>query len=517
MASSIMTAIAPILSVLIIAAIILLAVVFVGKVMYKKAPPNVAMVITGPRGNRVAIGKGCFVIPIIQRVDYMSLENIQSDFTSRDEIPTKDAINILVDAVANVSISQNPDRLKVAASKFLGYKPSQIREIITPVFEGNIREIISQTTLKELIQGDKKVFAERIIENVTPNLNDMGLELTTFNIQNFKDKNGVIENLGLENTVQISKDAAISKAKAEKEIAVAKAEAAKAANDAKVAADTEIAKKNNELEIQRAELKKAADIKKAEADAAYQIQQEEQRRTIEITTANANLARQEKEIELKEREVAIKERALEATVKKEAEARKYAAQQDADAKLYETQKESEAELFERAKKAEAEQIEAERRAEALKAEAEARKVAAENEAAGIRAKGEAEAAAVQAKALAEAEGILKKAEAMKQYGEAAQMDMQLKAITTLFEQMPAIAEAAGKAYTNVDKIYMYGGESSKLQEDIIKNITQVSEGLSQSMGIDLKGLLSGVLGAKLVGGKGDTIVNVEPAVDETVD
>ena len=516
MASSIMTAIAPILSVLIIAVIILLAVVFVGKVMYKKAPPNVAMVITGPRGNRVAIGKGCFVIPIIQRVDYMSLENIQSDFTSRDEIPTKDAINILVDAVANVSISQNPDRLKVAASKFLGYKPNQIREIITPVFEGNIREIISQTTLKELIQGDKKVFAERIIENVTPNLNDMGLELTTFNIQNFKDKNGVIENLGLENTVQISKDAAISKAKAEKEIAVAKAEAAKAANDAKVAADTEIAKKNNELEIQRAELKKAADIKKAEADAAYQIQQEEQRRTIEITTANANLARQEKEIELKEREVAIKERALEATVKKEAEARKYAAQQDADAKLYETQKESEAELFERAKKAEAEQIEAERRAEATKAESEARKIAMENEAAGIRAKGEAEDAPVQAKELAEAEGILKKAEAMKQYGEAAQMDMQLKAITTLFEQMPAIAEAAGKAYTNVDKIYMYGGESSKLQEDIIKNITQVSEGLSQSMGIDLKGLLSGVLGAKLVGGKGDTIVNVEPAVDETV-
>ena len=69
MASSIMTAIAPILSVLIIAAIILLAVVFVGKVMYKKAPPNVAMVIIGPHGNRVAIGKGCFVIPIIQRVD----------------------------------------------------------------------------------------------------------------------------------------------------------------------------------------------------------------------------------------------------------------------------------------------------------------------------------------------------------------------------------------------------------------------------------------------------------------
>lgn len=349
----ILSTLAPLISVIGFIVVAIVAVMFVGKVMYKKAPPNVAMVITGPRGNRVAVGRGCFVIPILQRVDYMSLENIQSDFTSRDEIPTKDAINIMVDAVANVAISQNPERMRIAASKFLGYKTKDIRDIITPVLEGNIREIISQTTLKELIQGDKKVFAERVIENVTPNLNDMGLELVTFNIQNFKDKNGVIDNLGLENTVQISKDAAISKAKAEREIAVAKAEAAQAANDAKVKSDLEIAKKQNELSIQKAELQKEADTKKAEADDAYQIQQEEQRKTIEITTANANLARQEKEIELKEREVAIKERTLEATVKKEAEARKYAAQQDADAKLYETQKRSEAELFERAKKAEA--------------------------------------------------------------------------------------------------------------------------------------------------------------------
>lgn len=102
---------------------------------------------------------------------------------------------------------------------------------------------------------------------------------------------------------------------------------------------------------------------------------------------------------------------------------------------------------------------------------------------------------------------------MKQYGEAAQMDMQLQAIKTLFEQMPAIAEAAGKAYTNVDKIYMYGGDSSKLTENVMKNITQVSEGLSESMGLDLKGLLSGILGAKIVKGK-DVTVNIEPTIDE---
>lgn len=470
---------------------------FIGNTMYKKAPPNIAMVITGPTGSRTIIGKGAFVIPILQRVDYMSLENIQADFTSRDEIPTRDAINILVDAVANVAISTDPELLKIASSKFLGYSISDIRQTITPVLEGNIREIISQMTLKELIQGDKKEFAEKVVENVAPNLRDMGLELTTFNIQNFKDNGGVIKNLGIENTVGISKDASKAKAKAEAEIAIAKAEAEKAANDARIAAETEIALKNNEFEIKKAELKREADIKKAEADAAYQIQKEEQRKTIERTTADANLVRQEKEIELKEREVSIKERALEAEIKKVAEAQKYAAQQEADAKLYETQKASEAELFERTKQAEAERYEAEQAAEATKAASEAQRVAMENEAAGIKAKGEAEAAAIKAKAEAEAEGLLKKAEAMAKYGEAAMADMQLEVSKAYIEKLPAIVAAAGQAYTNVDSIYMYGGETSKLTGDLMTNITQISEGLSKSLGIDLSQVANSFLGAKM--------------------
>ena len=495
--SNILSAVAPFLTTAVIILIAFGVLYFVATQMYKKAPPNVAMVVTGPRGSKTIVGKGCFIIPILQRVDYMSLENIQSDFTSKDEIPTKDAINVLVDAVANVAISQDPKLMKVAASKFLGKDISYIRQTITPVLEGNIREIISQTTLKELIQGDKKTFAERVIENVKPNLNDMGLDLVTFNIQNFKDRNGVINNLGLENTVQISKDAAVSKARAEQEIAIARAEAEKAAADARIAADAEIAKKENELEIQRSELKKASDIKRAEADAAYKIQAEEQRKVVEIAEADANLAKQEKEIELKEREVAITERRLEAEIKKTAEAKKYAAQQEADARLYETQKAADAELFERQKKAEAERFEAEQKAEAVKAEAKAQKVAMENEAAGIRAKGEAEAAAIQAKALAEAEGILKKAEAMKHMEEAAQMDMKLEALKVYFEQLPAIAEATGKAYTNVDKIVMFGDNGEKLTSGIINNVAQVSEGLSESLGIDLKGVLGSFLGATI--------------------
>ena len=501
----------PILTPVLLVVGVIIAILLVSKVLYKKAPPNVAMVITGPSGSRTVTGKGCFVIPVIQRVDYMSLENIQADFTSRDEIPTKDAINILVDAVANISISKEPEVLKVASTKFLGYSTEQIREIVVPVLEGNIREIISQITLKELIQGDKKVFAEKVVENVEPNLRDMGLELTTFNIQNFKDRNGVIENLGIENTVAISKDASIARAKAEKEIAIEQANAAKEANDAKIAAQTEIELKKNAFEIKQSELKKAADVVRAEADAAYTIQQEEQRKTIEITAANANLAKQEKEIELKERAVAIKERTLEAEVKKTAEAEKYAAQQRADAQLYQVQKASEAELFERQRKAEAEKFEAEQAAEATKAESEAQRVAMENEAAGIEAKGRAEAAAIKAKAEAEADGIMKKAEAMKLYGDAAMADMQIEAIKVYFEQLPAIAAAVASPMAQIDSITMYGeGNTAKLTGDITTTMKQITDGVKDATGLDPMALLAGFMGGHL-GKANNTNVNITPA------
>ena len=407
-----------------------------------------------------------------------------------------------------MAISKDPDRQAIAASKFAGYSIEEIQRIVIPVLEGNIREIISQTEFEDLIRGDKKEFAEKIQENVTPNLADLGIDLTTFNIQNFNDKNGVIRDLGIENIEKIKKEAQIAAAKAKSEVAIAQAAADKEANDAKVAAATEIAEKQNQFAVRKAELQKEADAKQAEADAVKSIEAENQRKKQEIATANANLARQEKEIELKAREVEIKERALEADVKKTAEAKKYAEQQAADAKAYAAQKAAEADLYEREKLAEAARIEAEKKAAAdlalAEAEAAAKKALAaalqaqgEAEAAAAQAKGLAEAEAIRAKAEAEAEGLLKKAEAMKQYGESAQMDLQLQALKLYFEQLPAIAEAVGNGYQNVDKIYMYGGDTSKLAGDIMTNVTQVSEGLSQSLGIDLKTLLSGFLGGSL--------------------
>jgi len=491
---------------------------------YVKASPDTAYIISGLRKQpKVLIGKAGLKIPFLEKKDELNLQLIPIDVKTSSAVPTADYINIKVDAAVNVKISDNENRLNLAAQNFLNKPIDYIAQVAREVLEGNMREIVGKMNLEEMV-SDRQKFANLVKENAEPDLAAMGLDIVSFNVQNFVDGNGVIENLGVDNIVKIQKNAAISRAESEKEIAKAQAQAKKEANDAQVSseleianaiakaqkekavvqaeadreskeaqigAETLIAQKENDLAIRKAELQKDADTKKAIADAAYQIQQETERKTVEVATADANLARQEKAIALKEKEVELTERTLEATVKKQADAERYAKQQESDAKLYETQRKSEAQLFERQKNAEADKFEREKEAEALKATAEAQKYAMEQEAEGIRSKGLAEAEAIKAKAVAEAEGIEKKAEAMKQMGEAAILEMYFKA-------MPEIARNIAEPLAKVDKITMYGdGNSSKLMKDIMGTLTQVTDGLKESTGVDLGSVLAGFAGAKI--------------------
>lgn len=469
---------------------------------YVKASPDTAYIISGLRKKpKVLIGKAGLKIPFLEKKDELNLQLIPIDVKTSSAVPTADYINIRVDAAVNVKISDNEERLKLAAQNFLNKPVDYIAQVSREVLEGNMREIVGKMFLEEMV-SDRQKFANLVKENAEPDLAAMGLDIVSFNVQNFIDNNGVIENLGVDNIVKIQKNAAISRAESEKEIAKAQAMAKKEANDAQINAETEISIKKNELAIKQAELKKASDIKKAEADAAYRIQEEEQRKSIEITTANANLAKQEKQIELKAREVEITEKTLEAEIRKKADAERYAIEQRADAEQYDRQKKAEAELFERQRDAEAKKYEVEKEAEAMKAQAEAEKFAQEQEAEAIKAqglaeaeaikaKGLAEAEAIRAKALAEAEGIEKKAEAMKKYGQAAIMEM-------YFDALPEVVKNAAAPLNNVDKITMYGdGNSSKLTRDIIQTVTQVTDGLKESTGVDLQSVLAGFLGGKM--------------------
>ncbi len=485
--------------IIIVAAII----IFMFAAGYRKAPPDKAYIISGLRRKaKVVIGKAAIKLPFFERCDVLELSLMSVDVKTAQAVPTADYINIMIDAVVNVKISPEIETIQRAQQNFLNKNVQYITNVAREVLEGNMREIVGQMRLEEMI-SNRQAFADKVRQNADPDLKAMGLEIVSFNVQNFVDDNGVINDMGIDNTMQIRKKAAISKAEAERDIRIAQAEANRKANDARVDSETAIAVRQNELEIKQAELKRNADIKKAEADAAYTIQQEEQRKTIEITTANANLARQEKEVEIKAKEAEIKERALEAEVKKTAEAQKYAAQQNADAELYSTQQDAEAKKYEEIRKAEADLeikrneaaailVIAQNEAAAEKARAEAARFAAEQEAEGIRAKGVAEAEAIRAKALAEAEGLDKRAEAMKKMEEAAVLQM-------YFEQMPAIAEAIAKPLENVDKITMYGdGNTSKLVKDITEATTQASSGLLDGLGIDLKQMVNSFVQGKAI-------------------
>ena len=451
--------------------VVVLALIAAG---YVKAPPDTAYIISGFRKPRILIGKAGIRIPFLERMDKLSLKMFSVDVKTTDYVPNAEYINVKVDATVKIRIGQTPDMMALASKFFLNEKETMIISRVQDTLEGNMREIVGQMRLEEMVT-DRKAFSDRVQENAIPDLEKMGLEMISFNVQSFSDQNNVIEDLGIDNISQIKKGAAVAKAQAERDIAIAQAQAAKDSNDAKVQADMEIAEKQNALAIRQAELKQQSDVKKAEADAAYSIQEQEQRKTIEVASANADIARAERTAELKAREVDVTKQTLDAEIRAKADAERYAAQQAA-----------EAELFRRTKEAEAKMIERQREAE------------------GIRAVGEAEAEAIRLKALAEAEGIDKKAEAMKKYGEAAVIEMIMAAL-------PEIAKNVAEPLSKVDKITMYGeGNSAKLLSDIVTGTTQVTEGISAGMGIDIKSLIMGALGGKLVADTAAPVVVVQP-------
>lgn len=457
----------------IVIVLVILLLFFMG---YLKAPPDTAYIISGLGRKRILIGKAGWRVPFFERVDKLSLRIMQVDVKTSEAVPTNEFINVTVDGVANVKISSDPELLKLAAEALLGKRPEELVGLVTQVLEGNMREIVGSVGLKEMVQ-DRQGVARKITENVVPDMRKLGLEVVNFNIQNFKDGAGTIENMGIDNVEQIRKNAQIAKANAQRDIAIATSQAQQEANAVKVQAEKMIAEQDAALAIQQAEMKVKADTKKAEADAAYSIQQETQRKTIEVTKVSADIAKREKEAELAEREIAIRERQLDAEVRKQADAMKYKAEKEAEAELVRRQRDAEAKAYEAVKAA-----------EAKKAEAEAVRFAMEQEAEGIRAKG-----------LAEAEAIEKKAEAQKKMGEASVLEMYLQAL-------PEVVRNAAAPLAQTDRIVMYGdGNSTKLVKDVMSSASQVMDGMKESTGLDLAALLAGAVGGKIAASQPVTV------------
>lgn len=449
---------------IVILVLFLLTVILSG---YVKAAPDTAVIISGFRKEpRELIGKAGIRIPFLERLDKLSLKLIPIDVKTSSSVPTADYINIMVDSAVNVQIGRDKELLKLAAKNFLNQKPEYIAQIAREVLEGNMREIVGQMELREMVSNRQK-FAELVKENAAPDLGAMGLVIVSFNVQNFTDGEHVIENLGVDNVVAISKSAAVSRANSEKEIKIAQALADQEANEARMKADKDIAEKQNALEVRRAELKLQEDTKKAEADAAYKIEEQKQRKFIDIASQEADIAKQEKEAELQRQMAEVKEQSLTAEVRKQAEADRYAAQQAAEAEKFRKQQE----------------------AEAIKAMGEA-------EAEAIKVKGEAEADAIRAKGVAEAEAMEKKAQAYQKYNDAAVTQL-------VIEQLPAIAEAIAKPIASIDKVTVIdsgNGEGGVAQVGGYTPavLAKVIESVRETTGFDLREVMkAGTYDAKV--------------------
>ena len=514
-----------VLFIAIAAAVVIALIVALILVSYVKSPPDTAFIITGAGRKKVLIGHAGLCLPLVNRMDKLLLRQVSVDIKTNGYIPTKDFIGVDIDAIAKVAVMSDKEMVKVpdpngdqvyppgdpqegkhyrlvpgidlAMKNFLNMKEEQIVRALTDSLQGNMREIIGTMELR-VISSDRKAFGDQVQEKAQSDMNNLGIKIISCNIQKVIDENGLINALGQDNMSKIQKEAAIAKAEAERDVAIKQAETSREANDAKVIANLEIAQKNNELALKQAELKKFEDTKAAEADAAYDIQKQIQMKQVNTETVNAQIAQAEREADLRERQVAIKERELEANIRKQAEAERYATEQKAEAELAKRQREAEASQFEQ-----------EREAEARKAQADADKFKAEQEAAGVKAKYDAEAAGIQAKGLAEAEAArargLAEAEAIKAKGlaEAEAMEKRAEAyrkynsaaiVEMMIKIMPEMASEIAKPLSQIDSINIYGtGDGGSGAAQISGNMPvvmkQVFDTMSQATGVDLSEII----------------------------
>ena len=470
---------------------------------YIKAPPSYAYIVSGlNRKPRTYIGKGGFRIPGLERLDKVFLGQVTVDIKTSRSVPTNDFINVNVDAVAKIQVIGDPEGIRLAAKNFLNMTGQEISRQVQDSLEGNMREVIGGISLRD-ININRDAFSDAIMEKAQKDMNALGLNIISCNIQNVTDDKNLIEDLGADNTWTIKKQAKINKANAERDIAKAEAAANQEANDARVDSETAIATRNNELAVKKSELNIIEETKKADADAAYEIQKQVQQKTINEKTVDAESAKsilqqeKQKEInaktveaqtekarreqELTAEQVKIQQNRLEAEIAKKAEAEKFQTETNASAELEQRKRKAEAETYEAEQKARAQIALAEAKKKQMVLESEGVKAQGEAEAYKIQCEGEAKAVAIEKQGLAEAEAMNKKAEAYKLYGQAAILDMMVKII-------PEVSKNVAEPISNIDKLTIYGtsGQDAAGVSGMVPSVIKQSFDVIQSAtGVDM--------------------------------
>ena len=480
-------------------AIVLLLVIITVLSRYTKVGPNEVLVASGmrhkyidpdgtiqKRGFRIKKGGGTFVVPILEKVDILSLELMTIDVQT-PEVYTSKGVPVKVDGVAQVKIKGDDISIATAAEQFLSKSTDEIKNVAMQTLEGHLRAILGTMTVEEIYQN-RDAFASKVQEVAATDMQNMGMGIVSFTIRDITDPNEYLKNLGKPRISQVKRDAQIAQAEADRDAIIKSSQATQAGQEAKFAADSKIAESQRDYQTNVASYQATVNQKKAEADLAYDLQKYKTGQLVKAEEVQVQIIEKQKQIELQQQEILRKQRELEATVQKPADAERYKVEALANAKKF--QLETEAAGAASAAKATGFAAADVQKATGL-AEAEANK-----------AKGIAQAAIIEAQGKAQAEATRLKAEAFQKFNEAAVLEMLIKV-------MPEIAGKISEPLAKMDKMVIInsgngpGGGASKLTGDVTQIMAQLPPVLESLTGVKFEKLLQQIPALKNAMGKDD--------------
>jgi flotillin len=485
--------------VVVVLGFVFLAVIWMVLSRYTKVGPNQVLVVSGKRhthiaadgtakeiGFRLRKGGGTFVYPILEKIDILSLELLTIDVQT-PEVYTSRGVPVKVDGVAQIKIKGDDVSIFTAAEQFLSKSTDEIKNVAMQTLEGHLRAILGTMTVEEIYQN-RDAFAQKVQEVAAGDMANMGLGIVSFTIRDIRDTQGYLDALGKPRIAQVKRDAQIAQAEADRDAMIKSSQATQAGQEAKFVADTKIAEAQRDYQSNVAQYQAAVNQKKAEADLAYDLQKYKTGQLVKAEEVQVNIIEKQKQIELQEQEIKRRQKELEATIQKPADAERYKVETLANATRYQLE------------------TEATGAASAAKAKgfaaADVAKATGVAEAEANKARGLAEAAVIEAQGSAQASAMKQKAESYKQYNEAAVIEMMVRVL-------PEVAGRISEPLSKTEKIVIInsgngvGGGASKITGDVAQIISQLPPVLESLTGVKFERLLEQVPALRKAMGKGE--------------
>ena len=384
--------------VLIAAAVLIVIIVFLCMI-YRVADIDKALIITGGKEPKIKVSGGSFVIPIFRKAQYFDLcmLTVKAD---KDEVKTRTSVPIVIDWTAQIRPDTNDmEKLKKAIMSFKERGQDGIINDVRLTLTGAVRDIVASMSPEEVLR-DKVTFTNKVKEIVEDEMQSMGMELVSLNIQDISDNNGYYDNIAALDMEEKRQAAENKKAVVDQAVRSQKAESEKVAAQNELESQLAVAEKQRDNQIKFAQFKSETD--KANADAAVAGE-------LQTTIRQQEVATQQGRVEVVRQEqanlAAQKEKEVIAT-RAEAEKQKAQIAAEADASVRKISAEADVLVAERA--ASATKIAADAEAEKIRKEgtavADVEKQKGFAEAEITRQKGLAEAEAEKARLMAQAEG-----------------------------------------------------------------------------------------------------------------